>query len=272
MTTQTRGPCAPWDPIWCCDLATASPMPTGQALQVATEILYNLSGQIFDICEFTIRPCRQNCNDSWWWGGLGGWGAAWPGGLAGPGIWPLPALIGGNWFNLTCGGCSGTCSCTPLSEALMPSPVSSIVNVKLDGQTLPASGYRVDDFRKLVRLGGAFWPECQDLTLADDQPNTWSVTLRVGEAIPALGQLAVGQLACEIRRSCVEECAIPRTASSVTRQGVVINLPTVTELLQSGLTGLRWVDQFIATFNPRRLIAPPLVFDVDGERYRRTNT
>ncbi len=268
--TATRGPCSPWDPIWCCDLTSESPITTGQALQVATEILYNLSGQIFDACEFTIRPGRRECNDDAFWGGLGGWGANWS--YGGFGFWPMPALIGGNWFNLTCGGCSGTCSCTELSEALLPSPVSSIVSVKLDGVTLPASGYRVDDFRKLVRLGGEHWPECQDLTLADDQPNTWSVTLVVGEAVPALGSLAVGQLACEVRRSCIDECAIPRTASSITRQGVTIDLVTITELLRNGLTGLRWVDQFVSVYNPRRLMAPPLVFDVDGERYRRTNT
>jgi hypothetical protein len=272
--TATRGPCLPWDgSIYCCNLSAESPITTGDAMMAATEVLYNLTGQIFDVCEFTIRPCRENCDDGWWWGGLGGWGAGYAAGSRGGlGVWPLPALIGGNWYNLTCGGCSGTCSCTPLCEAIMPSPVHSIISVKLDGQTLPASGYRVDDFRKLVRLGGDCWPVCQDLTLDDDQPNTWSVTLQVGEDVPTIGKLAVGQLACEIRRSCIDDCAIPRTASAITRQGITIDLVTITELLRNGLTGLHWVDMFISISNPRRLLAPPLVFDVDGERYRRTNT
>lgn len=266
--TATRGPCSPWNPIWCCDLTSASPITTGQALQAATEILYNLSAQQFGICEFTIRPCRRVCYaDSWWsYGSWFGWGS-WIGGT-----WPWPALIGGNWYNLTCGACSDTCSCTPISEAFLPGPVSSIVNVKLNGATLPASGYRVDDFRKLVRLGGLSWPECQDMTLADDQPNTWSVTLNIGQEVPTIGSLAVGELACEIRRSCVEQCGIPRTASSITRQGVTIDLVTISELLRNGLLGLRWADVFVSTYNPRRLLSRPQVYDVDSEYFRRTNT
>src|SRR5688572_26213399 len=151
-------------------------MTTGQAVQIATEILYNLSAQQFGVCEFTIRPCRESCNDSAWWGASGylGWGG-WLGGM-----YPQPALIGGNWYNLRCGSCSGSCSCTPLSIALLPSPVNQILEVKVDGVILtPGTDYRVDNFRELVRLGGQFWPECQDMTLADDQPNTWSVTLAI---------------------------------------------------------------------------------------------
>lgn len=270
--TATRGPCSTWDPIWCCPLTSESPMTTGVAAQIATEILYNLSGQIFDQCEFTIRPCRRECNDGAWWGGLGGWGASWAWG--GWNFWPMPALIGGNWFNLTCGGCAGSCSCTELSEALLPSPVASITQVKLDGVVLVnGTDYRVDDFRKLVRLGGESWPVCQDMTLADTEDNTWSVTLVVGEAVPMLGRLAVAELACELRAFCNgDECAIPFSARSISRQGITIDLPTVEEQLRRGLLGLRWCDQFVATYNPRRLMAVPLVFDVDGENFRRAGT
>lgn len=268
MATATRGPCSPWDPVWCCPLDTSSAMATGTAVEIATEILYNMSGQIFDLCEFTIRPCRQNCADFDQWASLGWLGGGWLGGM-----YPLPALIGGSWFNLTCGSCSGSCSCTPLSEALMPSPVHEILSVKLDGQTMPASAYRVDDFRKLMRIDGGEWPLCQDLNAADDQPNTWSVTLTVGEAVPMLGRLAVGELACEIRRFCAgEECRIPRTARTVTRQGITIDVPTIQEMLREGFLGLQWSDTFINTYNPQRLKAPPLVYDVDGENYRRVGT
>lgn len=267
--TPTRGPCSPWDPIWCCDLSVAgSAAVSGSALEAATEILYNLSGQIFDVCEFTVRPCRHECVDAGFWGGgMSGYGPWWEWGS----YWPRPALIAGSWYNLTCGGCTGVCSCTRISEAWLPSPVSSVVSVKLDGQTLPASGYRVDDYRKLVRLGGLDWPICQDLTLADTEVGTWSVTVRVGETVPVIGQWAVGELACEIIKSCTgQACAIPRNATSVTRQGITIDFPTFSELLTHGLLGLRWTDMFISTYNPNRLKAPPLVFDVDGETNRRT--
>ena len=267
--TPTRGPCSPWDPLWCCDISSPEAIAlTGQAVQAATEILYNLTAQQFDICRFTIRPCRADCFDQAGWGGTFGSSG---GGGGGGGYWPRPALIAGSWYNLTCGGCSGTCSCTPLSEAFLPSPVSSIIDVKINGQSLPASGYRVDDFRKLVRLGGFSWPVCQDLNLDDGQDNTWSVTLEVGQTIPVSGRMAVAELACEIIAGCLgSDCAIPRNVVNINRQGISIELPTFYELLNHGLLGLKWTDTFIATYNPRRLQAVPQVYDVDGESWRRT--
>jgi hypothetical protein len=270
--TPTRGPCEPWTPTWCCNLTAASIPLTGAAVQAATEILYNRSGQQFGVCTFTIRPCRENCYDDVFWGswGGGGWGS---GGWFGGGTWPQPALIGGSWYNLTCGGCGGSCSCTPLSVALMPSPVASIVEVKLNGAVLAASGYRVDNFRELVRLGGFTWPVCQDMTLADTEDNTWSVTLQVGQAVPAIGALAVGELACEIMKACLgEACAIPRNASTVTRQGITIDFPSIYELLDRKLLGLYAADLFVSTYNPHGLTAAPMVYDVDGESWRRAGT
>jgi hypothetical protein len=273
--TPTMGPCEAWDPIWCCDLTSdGAAALTGTAVQAATEILYNRSGQRFGLCTFTVRPCRENCNDfaGWaggWWGTPGGWGGAGWGG--GSGLWPMPALIGGNWYNLTCGGCSGTCSCTELSIALLPSPVASIVQVKLNGEVLAVSGYRVDNYRELVRLGGASWPICQDLTLADTEDNTWSVTYQVGEEVPTIGRLAVGELACLIMQACLgQACAIPYNATTVTRQGITIDFPSIYELLDRKLLGLYNADLFIATYNPHGLTARPRVYDVDAQINRRT--
>ncbi|HET6479881.1 MAG TPA: hypothetical protein VFG35_07570 [Actinoplanes sp.] len=266
-------PCSPWDPIWCCDLTAQSPVTTGFALQAASDILYQLSGQRFGLCTLTVRPCRRSCGGDdgpfnggqWWeWGSYG----------AGAGLWPVPWLYNGAWMNLTCGGCFGTCSCTPLSEAILPSPVHSVQEVKVDGVVLtPGTDYHVDDFRKLVRLGGQSWPICQDFTKADTQTDTWSVTFTVGEEVPAAGKLAVGELACEIVKACSgQACAIPKNATQVTRQGITIDFPTFTDLLERGLLGLRWTDTFIATYNPNRLRAVPMVYDVDGTDFRRVGT
>jgi hypothetical protein len=271
--TPTRGPCDPWSPIWNCANLVGAEAVSGTAVQAATEILYNRSAQQFGICTFTIRPCREDCYDSVFWGswGGGGWGGAgWGGGF---GTWPQPALIGGNWYNLTCGGCAGSCSCTPLSEAFLPSPVAAIVQVKLNGVVLAASGYRVDDYRKLVRLGGDSWPTCQDMSKADTEDNTWSVTVQVGQEVPAIGLLAVGELAYELMKSCLGlACAIPRNATTVTRQGITIDFPSIYELLDRKLLGLYACDLFVSTYNPHGLTAVPLVYDVDGETFRRTTS
>lgn len=264
--TATQGPCEAWDGILCCTLTAESAAISGQAMLAATEVLYQLSGQRFGVCEFTFRPCRHDCYGNSWPFDGGNW---WQWG----GLYPRPVLFDGAWFNLTCGSCGGTCSCGPLEEAWLPGPINTVISVKLDGQSMPASAYRVDDFRKLVRVDGGRWPICQDLSANDDQPDTWSVTLTIGEAVPTIGQYAVGELACEIMAACLgQTCALPRNAASVTRQGVTIDFPTFSELLTNGLLGLRWTDMFIAAYNPNRLRAAPQVVDVDGYLYRRTGT
>jgi len=266
LTDATQGPCEAWDGILCCTLTADTAAVSGQAMLAATEVLYQLSGQRFGLCEFTFRPCRHDCYGNSWPFDGGNW---WQWG----GLYPRPVLFDGAWFNLTCGSCGGTCSCGPLEEAWLPSPINSVIDVKIDGQSLPASAYRVDDFRKLVRVDGGRWPVCQDLSLDDDQPDTWSVTLTIGETVPTIGRYAVGELACEIMAACTGgACVLPRNATSVTRQGVSIDFPTFSELLTNGLLGLRWTDMFISAYNPRRLQAAPQVVDVDGYLYRRTGT
>jgi hypothetical protein len=279
MTTPTpvRGPCTTWDPIWCVDLTSlgVSLAATGQALAAATEILYNRSAQQFDMCTFTVRPCRQDCAEGGYGGGWGSFGGGWGGSGGGwwewGGMWPRPALIDGAWYNIACGGCAGTCSCTSMSIALLPEPVASITQIKINGEVLPASGYRVDDYRELVRLGGLTWPICQDMNLADTEPNTWSVTAVVGQVVPTIGQYAVGELALEILKSCAGiVCALPRTATTVTRQGVTIEMPTIYDMLDRKLLGLPYCDLFVSSYNPHGLASVPQVYDVDGESWRRT--
>jgi hypothetical protein len=237
---------------------------SGEALMAATEVLYNLSGQQFGLCELTVRPCRRDCD-----GGPFNWGSWWEWG----GVWPRPLLYQGAWYNLTCGGCAGTCSCVALSEAWLPGPVNTVTMVMLNGSPMPSGSYRVDDFRKLVRTDGGMWPICQDLTQPDTAADTWSVTFTYGQDVPAVGKLAVAELACEIVSGCLGgACAFGRNATSVSRQGITIDFPTFTELLTAGMLGLRWTDMFVATYNPQRLKAPPLVFDVDGPSFRRVGT
>lgn len=258
--------CAPWPATYCTTLTGLSPSVTGTYLQAATDILYRLSGQQFGICTFTFRPCRHDCYGNGWPFDAGNW---WQWG----GLYPRPVLFGGTWFNLTCGSCSGTCSCGPLEEAWLPGPVAAVLEVKVNGVVLSPTAYRIDDFRKLVRTDGGRWPVCQNLTAADTESGTWSVTVQIGQQVPTIGQLAVGELYNEIAKACTgQTCLLPASATVVTRQGVTIDLYSLTDLLKEGLLGLRFCDMFIASVNPNRLHTPPMVYDVDGETNRRVGT
>jgi hypothetical protein len=250
------GPCGTWDPIWCCALPTGSAAVTGTALQAATEVLWQASGQRFGLCTVTLRPCKRACAPP-----------GWP--QSSDGSWPRPILSAGEWTNLTCAACLGGCSCTELQEALLPAPVYDVVEVKVDGSPLVTGSYRVDDDRILVRTDGGSWPSCQDLAAADTEPDTWSVTARFGEPVPVLGQQAVGELACEMARACLgEDCRLPANVASLVRQGVTIQFPEAQELAERGYFG----GLFIQTYNPHRLAGRAQIYDVDGPTFRRTGT
>lgn len=245
-------PCEPWEPYWACDTSCLSPTVTGQAVEIATEVLWSLSGRRFGYCTQTVRPCRKDC--------LPGYGDWFRGDS-----YPLPALIGGLWYNLTCGLCGDSCSCTELSQVVLPGPVASITQVKVDGSPLVTGAYRVDNGTHLVRTDGGRWPFCNDLSKPDTAAGTWSVTYKIGSPVPAAGSLAAGELACELSKSLSQDttCRLPRSVTSVARQGVTINYAKVSEAMKEGNTGLYLVDLFIQTFNPKHLAQRPRVWSPD---------
>ncbi|MBP5870839.1 hypothetical protein F3K24_27700 [Streptomyces sp. LBUM 1485] len=224
-----------------------------------------MTGQRFGLCEVTLRPCRRDCGDGSFFDDFG---PPWTGGS-----YPQPALIGGQWFNLTCGSCHGGCSCSSVSEVLLPAPVLRIVEVKIDGTPLVTGAYRVDNNRLLVRTDGGDWPRCNDLSLADTEVDTWSVTAVYGEELPDGAALAMGQLACEIAKAADGgDCKLPAGLQQLVRQGVTISYPDVGELFRQGRTGLYLVDMFVTTWNPNRLRTRSRVYSVDRPSVRRAGT
>lgn len=260
------GPCENWPVQFLCELSAESAPVTGFAVAMATETLWALSGMRFGLCNVTLRPCRRECfttpfpPDGW---------AQWPW----TGTYPQPALIGGSWFNLVCGSCPGTCSCTTVSEFVLPAPVHEIIEIKIDGTPMASGAYRLDNNRIVVRTDGGQWPFCNDLSLDDTEPGTWSVTATFGEVIPDGARLAMGQLVCEIIRAALGgDCKLPAGIQQLVRQGVTISYPDVGELFRQGRTGLYLVDMFLAAWNPYNLRQRSRVYRVDQPTVRRAGT
>lgn len=265
--SDITGPCADWPVRWSCDISTESPDVTGSAVRVATEVLWALSGRQFGLCTVALRPCRRECGDDYWNPYMGQYGT-------GTGF-VSPALVGGQWFNIICGGsCSGNhCSCTSISEVKLPAPVYRIIEVKVDGVPLVTGSYRLDDNRLLVRTDGLDWPRCNDLNLNDTEVGTWSVTAEYGQLVPEGGAWAVGELACELISAINgNDCRLPRQVTQLARQGVTITFPSLTELFSNRQTGLYLVDLFIATWNPNKLSRRSGVYSVDGALSRRAGS
>lgn len=256
MGTFVDGPCDVWPVTWPCPLTPEIMAVTGAALQMATDLLWVRSGRRFSLCETTMRPCRDDCSDGafvydgWW---------AWGSGT------PRPRFYQGVWTNVVCGFCADGCSCSHVSKVELPVPVSSITSVVIDGETLPASGYALYDYRTLIRQDGGEWPRCNDLSRPDGSPGTWSVTAVYGEAPPPLGTLAVGELAVELARAmiCDNSCQLPQPVQQLTRQGVSMSFLDPNEVYAGGRLGLRICDLFLSTYNPDGLRAPSRVYSVD---------
>ena len=242
--------------------------PTRAAIEsAATEYLWRWTGRRFGLCSVTVRPCRADCFnfDSTFWG------RSYPGWIPRVGSW-TPALIGGRWFNLGCGSCGDTCSCSAMASLVLPGPVSSVSEVIINGEVLNPSAYRVDNIRNLVRQDGGWWPVCQDMAAPSGSDNTWSVTYQYGIPVPYGGQLAAGVLACELAKAICNDntCALPARLRSITRQGVTVAVIDSFDDINEGHTGIWAIDSWVASMNhapkPMGIRSP----DYRGPRTRRT--
>lgn len=244
----TLGPCDDWvdalDISECCGLDYSS--DTEDALEAAAEaasgVLFALSGSQFrGRCgPVTVRPC-------------------------GPGS---SCYVPGRSDHVR------SCGCAPLSEVLLPGyPVLEIGQVKVDGEVIAPSGYRLDERRKLTRLADSdgdaqAWPHCQRLDLADTEERTFSVTYYYGISPPALGVAAAAQLGCELYRSCTGgECSLPQGTTKVTRQGITIERNVLATFIAGAQTGLVSVDSFLVAYGSGGAKRRPAIWSPDGPKY-----
>lgn len=281
MSCPGVGPCDIYDLDLSCCLSPSGILPDpclleGQPVSqsvidnaklAASQLLWSLTGRQFSVCTVTVRPCRR-CQEACCLPFEGFWGSGGSGGYP----WTPVLLENGTWTNVSC-GCQDSCSCTNLSEVNLPSPICSIKEVKIDGVVVDPTTYRVDNFRKLVRLGSDVWPKCNDLTKPDTEVGTWSVTLSYGTPPPQLVILGANEFACEIIKHCVTgTCRLPQRLSSITRQGITASFLDDMAFLDKGLTGLYFVDLAARTYNPNRIWRRPSVASPDSINQWRVTT
>lgn len=241
-TANTRYVCG-WtlDDTCCSKLAEAfetNPVLAQACVDQAAEILYALSGRQFGVCEVTVRPCMEKCRPS----NSSVFGLRWQ-----------PALVGGDWINVSCGSCTDSCSCTNVCEVFLPGEVYDVVQVRLDGEVVPPEQYRIDNRNYLVRTEGGCWPTCQNMAADATEVGTWEVTYGRGRPLPVAGQAALEALACELCKACIgdKSCCLPERVTSLTRQGITMALLDPMEFLDRGRTGVYAVDLWLMAVNPK---------------------
>lgn len=229
------------------------------ARRMASDTLFNFTRRQWSgVGTDTVRPCMQSCATPGIWTPLG---------VYNPRHVPPPRP---------------SCGCGWISEFEFPARnVVSVTTVRLDGAVLDPSGYRLDDKDarpKLVRLGGHFWPTCQNQLLADTEPGTWSIKYTFGQLPPIGGVKACKSLAAQLAYAQIPEavkdgrCRLPKRVTSVVRQGVTLALIDPLTLFADGLTGIAEVDMWVQSirFGDKNDVAE-VIDPMRAARVRRTS-
>lgn len=225
--------CDAWPIVW--------PKPTNDytaevvaaAASFAQDTLWSLTGRRLGVCTATERyraPGSGQC------------------------LRPYRDITDGQWRNGTESG--GDCCAIRLEQT----PVRSITSVKLFGVVVNPAQYYLS--RNRVVRNGACWPSIDDCT----EP-VIEVVYRHGEPVDK-AELAMGELAFEYLLGLSGDltCRLPSTATSISRQGVTVQLSDPTTLFKDGRTGLPLSDAFIRAANPNRLPQRSRVYSPDFAR------
>ncbi len=253
------GPCGSWitgDDVAACARVDYSSNPAvfDRCAYEASMALYEISGRKFTgLCQRLVRPVRNGCS-------------CWPISYGmGPWYWmSTPWGYGGAswlWRNEQ-GDAFG---CQPMSRInLAGYPVRKILRVLIDGVVLPeldpdtgAPNWRLDEWRYLTRCDEPgnpeqprFWPGCQNMSLDDDQPGTFSIDYQWGVDPPSLGRGAAVELANQIFLACGgHECVLPAGAVRVERQGITVERGLLANWADPNkAVGLVQVDLFLQAY------------------------
>jgi hypothetical protein len=229
--------CTPWPIRWTCDIPFEDePELVDIAVSAAQDILFGLSGRRYGICEVT-EEYRPPCDDC------------------------LPPYVGdfGPGVEYQLGRQRRDCC----KIHLMRQPVRAITSVEVDGVALDDDEFTLD--LNVLRRVGACWP-CGDG--CDEAPV--KVSYEWGLDVPPLGELAMGEVACEILRAMKRlDCRLPANAVRIDRQGVSIELEPLQSLYAMNRLGLPIADQFLRAVNPHRLQSRSVVYSPDLARRSR---
>lgn len=218
------GPCQPW--ITAADISCGDAGDRASAAQAASDVLFYLSGAVFTgQCTSTVRPGRDQCGCGW---------------LVPHEYWWHARQTGFEWI--------------PAEHRVLlgVEPVNSVTSVVVDGDTLDAAEYHVENYRWLVRDDCTPWP------LTD----TWTVTVATGIDPPEMGVRAAKALACDLiatAETAGGDCDLPSNTQSFVRQGLQVQMVDDLNSVVGSLNLPHEADLFLNAYNPHRLTGNAIV-------------
>jgi hypothetical protein len=247
-------------------------------IQVASDVLFEMSGEQFaGSCSDTVRPqARLLARDHG--RGMGGFMGTY-------GMWDT----NGSFF-------ASFRDWPTVNQEEMPDgnllssidlgvfPLTSIIQVLIDGVVLDPSNYRIDNNRHLTRLqvpsqfNSGFisygWPSSQITDLPSTEVGTFEVSFTYGTPPPPAGLRAAAELAWQMYLSATPSagaCRLPARTTRITRQGVTATLTDPMVLISMHRFGMFFCDAFLETYNPNNLRRRSRVMSPDVRtRVRRT--
>lgn len=256
-------PCTPWCTMSDIELAPGfnpddqiEPVVFTNMIDLATRILDSFSAHQFPgLCTKTVRPARRNSFNAL----LGfGWSSNYS--TIDPSGW------NSSWGFCGCdAGGYDQCSCQGIDSIKLGGyPLVSIQSVKVDGATLAASTYRIDNFQYLVRTDGHSWPVTQDLSLPSTSLNTFEVQFTYGHSIPVGVTAIAAHFALELAKGYSNiECRLPQRVQQVTRQGVTVAFIDTMEFFKKNKTGIYDVDMWLQSVNPYGITQSAVIVSPD---------
>jgi hypothetical protein len=255
MTTQPElnEPCQPWPIDTTCDptFLDLDEFVQARSVSLAWRTLHRLTGGQVGACPVVLRPCAQPpcsaCSTGWM----------------------NPRIVAGDWVNFACGD---GCGCRPLCSIVLPSHIADIIDVTVNGDPFDLTGVRVENGNEIVRTDGGCFPACQDMSKAPGTDGTFEITYVPGYKPGMEGAYAAGVLASEYAKACNGgKCRLPSGITTLVQQGRTMMMSA--ELFPNGLTGIREVDAYVHSINPKHLTQPSVVWSPDmGSHKHRTVT
>lgn len=209
-------------------------LETKQAIADASarSLIWALSGRRFGVFETLAEPYRVNS-------------------CGGGSAFLSNYMSGGTWYSTCSGGC---CKLNLVSQ-----PVREILEVRVNGAAVDASGYNLTANTLTIAGGCSTCEGCANPSI--------EVDYRWGIPMPLAGIGATAELACEFMNGMNgDPCRLSARAVQIVRQGVTVSLKDAGELAAMGLTGLPITDAFINSVNPNHLMQRPFVISPDLPR------
>lgn len=174
-----------------------------------------------------------------------------------------------------------SCWCAPNRIKMGLWPITNIIAVRENGVNQNPANYHVDEYKYIVKDSGEPFPHSANWYETgagpddnEDSPGgfVFDITVEHGIPAPRLVKRATKAMACSLFDATSDDCGLPERVTSITRQGISMQIEDFVGLIGRGSTGIYEVDLAVRVFNPSGLQSPSFVWTPDMKRGSRRYT